>query len=710
MDRAYPIRNGGFLPGPGPDSHGVGATAILEMTGQTERRLHPWGMQRREERRNERLEERVSEARWVRALAARLVGEAAADDLAQDAWIVALERGPREERAWPAWIAKVLRNLAGERRRSEEARRARERASARAEAAQGPDVVERAESARRLAGQVLALEEPYRSVVLARYFDGLDANEIARRTGTNPSTVRTRLERGLRQLRERLERSEGERWQLALAPLIDGANGAGSGMLAASSVAKAGAWTAIGGMLGMSIASKVALSALVLGIGAWMLWPPSVEEGVGRSGGAQQDARSTHAAQERPEVPLEGSREVAEAAISAEIPAEATDDPSGSKDRIAEELAVEVAPGTIEGLVLRRGEPVSGGTVYFGRGYARGMPTEAGEQLGALDDGALEARTVGTDGRFRIVGLAAGDYWLGVDTGAGVGAQFGVKLVEDKPSRRVVVELGGARVEGHVYDAEGRPVFGVEVRVDLKRHGRNFTRFATSAVNGSYAIDELPGGSGWAVVHPAGQRHLSAEALFMQELAELGADEIRRLDFGSPLARIRWTGRIVDRSGEPIELDGSVGHKPEGDGAYSSTAISKGRFELRLPPGPHALDLSLDVAAGVGPRYVQLGTHSVETADFERDLVLPGTTLRGQVPGFESGRHGSIVYVGLSRSASATHGFVPLAADGTFRFHGVEPGEWTLGVSSGQERLGELTFTVLASDLALDVRVPLVRR
>ena len=105
------------------------------------------------------MERRLEEARWVRALAARLVGEGAADDLAQDAWVVALERGPREERAWPAWIAAVVRNLAGERRRSEKARKARERASARAEALEAADVVERAEAARRLAGQVLALQE-----------------------------------------------------------------------------------------------------------------------------------------------------------------------------------------------------------------------------------------------------------------------------------------------------------------------------------------------------------------------------------------------------------------------------------------------------------------------------------------------------------------------------------------------------------------------
>ncbi|MCY3003040.1 MAG: sigma-70 family RNA polymerase sigma factor [Planctomycetota bacterium] len=656
------------------------------------------------------LERRMEEARWVRALAARLVGEGAADDLAQDAWVVALERGPREERAWPAWFAKVLCNLAGERRRNEQARKARERASARHEATESPDVVERAEAARRLAGHVLALEEPYRSTLLARYFDGLDANEIARRTGTNASTVRTRLERGLRQLRERLELAEGEGWQFALVPLIDGANGAGSGALAAASVAKAGAVTVVGGMLGMSIASKVALSALVLGLGAWILWPQSVDDGVGPSGGAQQEERSAQAAQERPEVPREGSREFAETAIPAEKPSETEGIPSGSNDRFAEELAVEVAPGTIDGLVLRRGEPVSGGTVYFGRGYARGMPSEAGEELGALDDGALEARTVGTDGRFRIVGLDAGDYWLGVDTGAGVGAQFGVKLVEDKPSRRVVVELGGARVEGNVYDAEGQPVAGVELRVDLERHGHNFVRFATSAADGRYAIDELPGGSGWAAVHPTGQRNLSAETLFMQPLAELGGDEVRRLDFGTLAARIRWTGRVVDRTGAAIELDGSVGHKPEGDGAYSSTPVSSGRFELRLPSGPHALDLSLDVAGGAGPRFVQLGTHTVETADFERDLVLSGTTLRGQVPGFDAGRHGATVYVGLSRSASASHGFLPLAADGTFRFHGVEPGEWTLGVSSGQERLGELTLTVLEGDLALDLRIPLARR
>lgn len=660
--------------------------------------------------REERLEERVGEARWVRALAARLAGEGAADDLAQEAWVVALERGPREERAWPAWIAAVVRNLAGERRRSEQARKARERASARDEALEVADVVERAEAARRLAGHVLALEEPYRSTVLARYFDGLEANEIARRTGTNASTVRTRLERGLKRLRERLERSEGKGWQFALAPLVEGANGAGPGALATASVAKASALTAIGGMLGMSIAAKVAWSVLVLGIGAWVLWPEAADEGVEPSGAAQQEERSVYAALERPEARPQEERESAEAAVSAQISAETRELPSSVGDRIAEELAVEVEPGTIEGLVLRRGEPVSGGSVYLGRGYARGMPTEPGEQLGALADGALEARNIDGEGRFRIVGLEAGDWWLGVDTGRGVGTQFGVRLEEDAPSRRVVVELGGARVEGQVYGEDGQALPGVEVRVDLERNGRNFVRFATSGADGGYAIDELPGGNGWAVVHPAGQRNLSAETLFMKPLAELGADEVRRIDFGGPNARVRWSGRVVDAAGELIELDGVVGHKSVETGAYSSTKFSKGRFELRLAPGVHALDLSLSIVGGVGPNYVQLGEQDVGNADFVRDLVLPGTTLRGRVEGLDTNRRSQAVYVGLTHATSGSQAFQTLPADNTFRMHGVMPGEWRIVVSSGRDSLGELALTVLASDLTLDVLVPLARR
>src|SRR6185295_3590116 len=104
---------------------------------------------------------------------------------------------------------------------SERDRRRREQTCARREPVEGPAaIVERAESQRRLLEELLGLDEPYRSTLLARYVEGESAERIATRTGVNASTVRTHLARGLEELRARLRRRDGPSWTLALAPLL----------------------------------------------------------------------------------------------------------------------------------------------------------------------------------------------------------------------------------------------------------------------------------------------------------------------------------------------------------------------------------------------------------------------------------------------------------------------------------------------------------
>lgn len=105
-------------------------------------------------------------------MARRLTGGADADDLAQEAWVRALERPPRDERASGAWFRRVLVNLKNEGVRREARRRTREQDVARELRHAGDDVVERAELSRRLVQRVLELDEPCRATVLARYFDG----------------------------------------------------------------------------------------------------------------------------------------------------------------------------------------------------------------------------------------------------------------------------------------------------------------------------------------------------------------------------------------------------------------------------------------------------------------------------------------------------------------------------------------------------------
>jgi len=56
---------------------------------------------------------------------------------------------------------------------------------------------------------VFALDEPFRTVVLLRFFDDLAPRAIARQLGVPLATVHSRLQRGLARLRERLDRRPG---------------------------------------------------------------------------------------------------------------------------------------------------------------------------------------------------------------------------------------------------------------------------------------------------------------------------------------------------------------------------------------------------------------------------------------------------------------------------------------------------------------------
>lgn len=205
----------------------------------------------------------LAHADWVRALARTLVADPhRADDVAQEAWVDALESPPRDARNVRGWFASVVRNAASQARRSETRRTEREKAAAREEAL--PDTAElvaRASLQRDLVGHVLALEEPYRRTILLRFFQGLEVREIAQQEGVELSTVRTRLQRGIAKLRERLDRAWGTRsaWSIAVTALAK--TPGRTEMIAATSSAVLAAW----------IAGSAACIGVVGAI--WWSWP-----------------------------------------------------------------------------------------------------------------------------------------------------------------------------------------------------------------------------------------------------------------------------------------------------------------------------------------------------------------------------------------------------------------------------------------------------
>lgn len=172
----------------------------------------------------------ISHMNWIRALARHLVADAVqADDLAQDTCLVALSHAPRDSSRVRGWLASVMRNLARQRGRSDDRRQARESFAARPEASESTGaLVERIAVQRELVEAVLELGEPYREAILLRFFEELPPREIARRSGAPVATVNSRIARGLRELRQRLDRTHGERrtWLALLAPFVAPPHGA----------------------------------------------------------------------------------------------------------------------------------------------------------------------------------------------------------------------------------------------------------------------------------------------------------------------------------------------------------------------------------------------------------------------------------------------------------------------------------------------------
>jgi len=157
------------------------------------------------------LEELLRHRDFVRRLARRLVrDEARAEDVVQDTYVAALRNPPRHAGALRAWLASVVRKIAFTHRRSEQRRRDREEQAPPGRPLPAPEeVAERAQWHQRVVNAVMELDEPYRSTLLLRYFEDLNSSEIARVHDVPPATVRTRVKRGLEQLRDRLDGEAG---------------------------------------------------------------------------------------------------------------------------------------------------------------------------------------------------------------------------------------------------------------------------------------------------------------------------------------------------------------------------------------------------------------------------------------------------------------------------------------------------------------------
>lgn len=161
---------------------------------------------------------------WVRSLACSLVADpATADDVEQQAWVIALENPPSHDRNLRSWWSSVVRSSAGKGWREQKRRREVEDELADAGGAVGvagasesvapEDLADRFETFQRLAAAVSQLQQPYGSAIYLRFFEELTLREIAKRQGVSLSTSRARVDRGLEKLRGMLQQNLGSQWR-----------------------------------------------------------------------------------------------------------------------------------------------------------------------------------------------------------------------------------------------------------------------------------------------------------------------------------------------------------------------------------------------------------------------------------------------------------------------------------------------------------------
>ena len=395
------------------------------------------------------IEELLAHEGFLRALALRLVRDpATADDLVQETWVAALSTPPRRRASTRGWLTIVARNAARMRARAEARRARREASAARPVAAPSTeDLLERERARRSLLGAVFRLDEPYRSTIVLRFYEGLPPRDVAKRMQVPVETVRTRTRRALARMRVDLDEKQGDRrnWRALLAPLTTASPPAGPLFS-----------PLLGGTLAMLTSSRIAVVGMLLLVGA----------GVWFVQGLHTDPETQAGGTDMPGLSLGEGDEGPVLAGRAEGGKDADTEPD-TPSRASPTLDIfrkQRSQGRLRGIVLsgRTHKPVANARVFAV--FERGVVPD-GMHLSSLP---MEGDSTRTDarGRFVFPALPLGAYAIEVEHDTeGVARETGV-AAEDAPWIRLYPLPENKDLRSHavrVVDPSGRPVDGARV-------------------------------------------------------------------------------------------------------------------------------------------------------------------------------------------------------------------------------------------------------
>ncbi len=450
----------------------------------------------------------LAHAGYVRALARRLVYDAhAADDLAQAAWLAALQRPARDASAPRAWLASIVRNLAGKLLLGATRRRRRELQQEPPPPSSSPDdVVAHEHERRRVVAALLELEEPVRATLIARFFDGLEPAAIALRDGVPVETVRTRIKRGMQRLRERLLRDGASAFVFAHGLRL-GEPGVGAMFVHL--------WRGVFLMQAKNVV--VAAGVLVLAAAVWWSLHDASPKSVTSAAGPEPVPVAAPAvpAVAAP-IPVDS---LPEAARTAELPAA----PTGA-------LAVQV--------------------VWSDRRAAAGVAVRVGSFAACnVEASVVDART-DRDGRARFEHLGAGDVFVECDRGTS--RRCTIRAGECAEARLEIA--AGAHVRGRVLDVDGSPAAGAEVYLLYRPSAHAGHVVATADADGTFALDDAPADRTFSLSAFLPQRAPTPQWIGNPAAGKTVDVELRFAARGGAIA-----GSVTDETGAPVAATVVVG-------------------------------------------------------------------------------------------------------------------------------------------------------